>query len=298
MNIKHLLANLAKLLLCVVAYILGITLGGMLASALQLQPPAMPEGMDASSAGLYMILESPLLALVLIGLSRSITGSFLARALMLGSLTWVSNSLNNQIEASYFGSMSTGFWFTIVTFLVPSFLVAAAVVWLFPPTSKDNTFVSAAQSFFSRHATSGWIWRLGLGAVLFMPIYYFFGLLVIPFTKQYYEQGLYGLQIPPLDQLLVILFVRSVFFFLACLPIIIAWQGSRRGLVLYLGLALFYLVGFQALLIANWMPWSLRLPHLLEILADEFVYAWALVLVLTTETLKLPVSWRAARRYV
>ena len=39
-------------------------------------------------------------------------------------------------------------------------------------------------------------------------------------------------------------------------------------------------VGFQALIIANWMPWSLRLPHLLEILADEFVYAWALAMLL------------------
>ena len=296
MNIKHFLVILGKLLLCVVVYILGITLGGMMATALGLQPPAMPEGIDASSAGLYMILESPLLALVLIGLSRSIAGSFWVRSLMLGSLIWVSNSLNNQIEAAYFGMMASGFWFTIVTFLVPSFLVAAAVAWLFPPTSKEPTFISAAKSFFSRHDAFGWAWRLGLGAVLFMPIYYFFGLLVIPFTRQYYEQGLYGLQIPPLDQLLVILFVRSVFFFLACLPLIIAWQGSKLRLSLYLGLALFYLVGFQALLIANWMPWSLRLPHLLEILADEFVYAWALVFVLTAETLKLPVGWRRSGR--
>jgi hypothetical protein len=56
----------------------------------------------------------------------------------------------------------------------------------------------------------------------------------------------------------------------------VAWGGSRRGLVLYLGLALFFFVGFQALIIANWMPWALRLPHMVEILADEFVYAWAL----------------------
>ena len=60
-----------------------------------------------------------------------------------------------------------------------------------------------------------------------MPIYYFFGLLVIPFTIEYYRQGLFGLQIPSLDQLLLILFVRSVLFFLACLPILVAWQNSR-----------------------------------------------------------------------
>ena len=184
--------------------------------------------------------------------------------------------------------MASGFWFTIITFLIPSLLVAAAVAWLFPPVSKENKFVSAAKSFFSRYSASSWIWRLGLGAVLFMPIYYFFGLLVVPFTIEYYRQGLYGLQIPPLNQLLVILLIRSVFFFLACLPILVVWQSSRWNLVLNLGLALFYFVGFQSLLIANWMPWSLRLPHMLEILADEFVYAWALVMFLGVEKQKLP----------
>src|SRR5690349_6148396 len=212
MNIKNLSLGLGKVLLCLAVYFVGIMLGGMLTTALKFQPPAMPEGMDAASAGMYMILESPLLALVLIGLSRSIAGSFWARTLMLASLTWVSNSLNNQIEASYFGSLASGFWFTNLTFLPPSLLVAAVVAGLFPPVSKES-FLSTARSFFSRHTASAWIWRLGLGAVIFMPIYYFFGLLVMPFTIEYYRQGLYGLQIPPLNQLLVILFIRSVFFF-------------------------------------------------------------------------------------
>jgi hypothetical protein len=289
MNIKLFLINLGKLLLCVVAYIVGIMLGGMLTAALKLQPPPMPEGLDASSAGLYMILESPLWGLVLIGLSRSIAGSYWTRTLMLASFAWVTNSLNNQIEASYFVSMASGFWFSNVSGLIPSLLVTATVAWLFPPVSRNKDFVTAAKSFFSRYPASGWIWRLGLGAVLFMPIYYFFGLLVIPFTREYYRQGLYGLQVPPLNQLLVILFIRSVFFFLACLPILVVWQSSRRNLVLYLGLALFFFVGFQILIIANWMPWSLRLPHLLEILADEFVYAWALAMFLGVEKQKLPV---------
>jgi len=30
------------------------------------------------------------------------------------------------------------------------------------------------------------------------------------------------------------------------------------------------------------MPWSLRLPHMIEILFDEFVYAGALVLLMKT----------------
>jgi hypothetical protein len=123
---------------------------------------------------------------------------------------------------------------------------------------------------------------MALGSVIFMPIYYFFGLLVIPITRSFYEQGSFGLEIPSLDRLLVILFVRSVLFFLACLPILIAWQGSRLSLFWRLGVALFYLIGFQSLLIANWMPWSLRLPHMIEILFDELVYAGALTWLMGT----------------
>jgi hypothetical protein len=288
MGINRLLINLGKLLLCAASYMVGLTLGGMLARALALQPPPMPEGLDASSAGLYLMLESPLWGLALLGLSRSIVGRFWMRALMLAWFTWVSNVLANQIEAAYFGTMATGFWFAIIAFLIPSLLVSAAVAWLFPPAATEPAIVPHTTSFFNRYSASSWIWRFSVGVVLFMPIYYLFGLLVIPFTIEYYRQGLYGLRVPPLDQLLVIMFVRSVLFFAACLPIVVAWHGARRHLAVCLGLALFYFVGFQPLVIANWMPWELRVPHMLEILADEVVYAWALVMLLRVKNNNRP----------
>ncbi|HLF75149.1 MAG TPA: hypothetical protein VI524_12425 [Anaerolineales bacterium] len=276
MNIKSLFINLGKLLLCGVIFSIGAVIGGMVVTMLGLQAPPMPEGMDPQSAMLFMILESPLLALVLALLARYLAGGFWARTLMLFLLTWISNSVNTQIEAAAFAGMEEGFWFTVITFLFPALSASMAVAWLFPLADK-NTFMNSVRSFFSRHSFGGWAWRIALGAVIFMPIYYFFGTLVIPFTRSYYEQNMYGLEIPSLDKLLLILFIRSVLFFLACLPILIAWQGSRSNLFWRLGLALFYFVGFQSLLIANWMPWSLRLPHMIEILFDEFVYAGALV---------------------
>jgi hypothetical protein len=66
-------------------------------------------------------------------------------------------------------------------------------------------------------------------------------------------------------------------FLLACLPIILTWQKSELALFWRLGLALFFLVGFVIMLYATWLPLYVRIPHTLEILADEFVYAGALV---------------------
>lgn len=275
MSMKSLLIDLGKLLLCGLIFSIGTLLGGIVVTMLGLQTPVTPEGMDTRSAMLLMLVESPLLALVLALLARHLAGGFWMRSLMLFLLAWIANSVNTQIEAAAFAGMAEGFWFTVITFLFPALLVSMAVTWLFPAAQR-TPFLEAARSFFSRHSAGGRVWRLALGSVIFMPIYYFFGLLVIPVTRSFYEQGSYGLEIPPLDRLLVVLFVRSVLFFLACLPILIAWQGSRVSLSWRLGLALFYLVGFQALLIANWMSWSLRLPHMIEIMCDEFVYAGAL----------------------
>jgi hypothetical protein len=209
-------------------------------------------------------------------LARHLAGGFCSRSLILFFLTWICNSVNNQIEAAAFAGMAEGFWFTVTTFLFPALFVSMAVAWLFPPMDKA-AFMDSVKSFFSRHSIGGWAWRFALGLVIFMPIYYFFGLLVIPITRAYYEQGMFGLELPSLETVLTVLFIRSILFFLACLPVLIAWQGSRLNLFWRLGLALFYLVGFQSLLIATWMPLGLRLPHMIEILFDEFVYAGALV---------------------
>ncbi len=53
-----------------------------------------------------------------------------------------------------------------------------------------------------------------------MPIYWLFGLMVVPFTGEYYRTSQFGLSMPTLDQLLMVLFVRSVLFLLACLPML------------------------------------------------------------------------------
>jgi hypothetical protein len=276
MNIKSLFTNVGKLLLCGFLFLIGTIVGGMVVTMLGLQPPSMPEGMDAGSAMLSMLLESPLFALVLALLARHLAGGFWARSLMLFFLTWIANSVNNQIEAAAFAGMEQGFWFTIITFLFPALFASMAVTWLFPPMEK-STLMPAVRSFFSRHSIGGWAWRFALAALIFMPIYYLFGMLVIPFTRSYYDQNMYGLEIPSLDRLLTVLLIRSVLFFTACFPILIAWKDSKWSLAWRLGLALFYLVGFQSLLIADWMPWSLRLPHVIEIFFDEFIYAGALV---------------------
>jgi hypothetical protein len=72
------------------------------------------------------------------------------------------------------------------------------------------------------------------------------------------------------------------------------WQKSGRSLLIGLGFALFILVGFLGILAGYWLPMSTRVPHALEILTDEFVYAGALVVLLMHDA---STAARAPRRW-
>jgi hypothetical protein len=229
-----------------------------------------------------MMLATPLIVLALALLARGLGGSFIARAGTLAFFTWIAYTVNTQLEASIVSEFSKAIPFALVTNAVPAVLCGACVAWLFPSDTRASTR-QVFDAYWSRRSAASWAWRLALGAVAFMPIYWVFGLIVLPFTEQYYRQNLFGLTMPTIEQLLPILFVRSLLFFAACLPILVLWQKSRWDLFWRLGVALYLLVGLIYMLTGTWLPLSVRVPHALEMLADEFVYAGVLVGLLASQ---------------
>ena len=281
---------LGKLLLSAFAFVLGMMLGGMVASASGVPAPQLPPGMDANATTLLLLAGSPLLVLALYWVGEELAGNWLARALLLALLNWIAYVLNNVIEAVIFSSYVTSPWFNLITFTPAILLCAGATAWLFPPHGHTQPFVQRWQQHVQQRRTGAWLWRLSLAAVSFMPIYYGFGLLVVPFVGDFYQQGAFGLALPPLATLLGVLLLRSLLFAVACLPVIIAWQGTRWRLWLRLGFALFVMVGLLYMLAATWLPPQMRVIHSLEILADSFVHAGVLVWLLTPRDRSNPVQ--------
>lgn len=277
MTVKFTLTFLGKLILGASAFVVGMLFGGMIAGVAALPAPTLPVEMDGEATMIALFIVSPLLVLALYWMGRELVGGWLARSLMLAWLVWIAHVLNNVIEAVVFSSFVTSPWFSLVTFTPAVLLCAGVTVWLWPPQRRDITFHDAWQTFFRQRTRIEWVWRLLLAALIFMPIYYLFGLMVAPFVNEYYRQGEFGLALPTLSTLLPVLFVRSVLFLMACLPVLVAWRGSNRSLWLSLGFALFVCVGLLNLLAAHWIPTWVRAIHLLEILADSLVYAGALV---------------------
>lgn len=282
MKIKFLLIKLGKLLFCGFVYFIGLIVGGIITSGLHLPQPPLPEGVNQSSATIALLMVSPILAFALSLIAQGITGGWVTRTLILSCLTYVTYTLNTVLDASlYVTAYASTSAFTTISAIVPSLFCGCAVALLFPPKEKPQSFVTAWKTFFGQRKPGQWLWRLLFAGVAFMPIYIFFGLLVNPITGEYYRPDMFGLKAVGWDEILPVLFVRSLLFFLACLPVFVTWQKFERSLLLNLGTSLFILVGFLYMLMGYWLPLIVRIPHSVEILADSFVYAGVLIWLLT-----------------
>jgi hypothetical protein len=291
MKIKSFFLTAGKLLVCSLVFIVGAVVGGMVVTVFGLQSPPMPEGVDSDLAFVILMLETPLLVLALILIGRGLGGGLLPRAITLSIFTWVVYTLNTAIESLAFTSMSIeGAIFTTISFLPSSIFCGMAVAFFFPPADKYVDYKVLVKDYFGSRPKGAWIWRLTLAGVIFVPVYLLFGSLVAPLTSRYFQESTFGLQLPNQEEILLVLLIRSGLFLLACLPVIILWSNSRRSLFLDLGFALFVLVGLLYMLGAHYLPLEVRIPHTLEILADSFVHAGLLVVLLAkrkTQTLQV-----------
>jgi hypothetical protein len=277
MSAKIIARASGKIVVCSLMFIPGIVIGGLVVSIMRLPAPVMPDGVDSSAAFGYLMLGTPILVTALAALSKGLQTRFLPRALILSIFAWVAYTLNTVIESLAFTATSpANALYTAISFLFPCIFSGAAVAWLFNPGRGE----ASVRDFFRRKSIRSWAWRLTIAAIAFIPVYLIFGTLVAPLTEAYFQQGLYGLQQPGWDEILVVLSLRSLMFFLVCLPVVMLWQCSPQSLFFRLGFALFVLVGFLYMLSAYYMPLVIRIPHTLEILADSFAYAGMLVLLL------------------
>jgi len=264
---------------CGVAFMVGQMFGGAVFGALRLPLPSMPPGMDVKSMGGHSAMASPLFGLLAGPLAAGLGVGFVARWLALSLFVWVAYGLNTGLEAQIF--TSSGPWYSLAIMAVlPGLLLGLALALVFRPCCPVGPFGGRARQFFAARGAGQWAWRLAAAVLAFPVIYFVFGMMVAPFVVPYYQQHAAGLRIPAVGVLIPVLLLRSTLYLLCTLPMLIAWCGSRGRLIVALGLALWVTVGLFGMVVASWMPQAIRLPHALEIGADSFAHAAALVLLL------------------
>ncbi len=280
---RTLLSYAWKTVVCALAYTAGSALGAALAAVLGAALPAMPPGADPARLMRAAFLASLILGASLGPLASGLRTGYLARFLSLGLFSYVCLGANTALETAIFTRMG-GAQGIVVLFLPAALACAAAAAALFRPGTTPEKSAVLWSRFKSQFGPSSWAWRLGAAVVAFPVVYLAFGLVVEPFVIDSYRAGAFGLTLPGWGQILPTQLLRSVLFLSASVPLIALWGGSRLGLGLSLGLANFTLVGLFGMLQAFWLPIPMRLIHGGELVADSFVYAALLVLLLVRRT--------------
>ncbi len=275
---KKISFTVGKLLLCAFAFFFGSFLGDVLCGVAGLPLPAMPAGSNTAAVQTALMFASLLVAICLALLSTHLAGNFTLRWLSLAALVWLAYGVNTYLEASIFTTYGAASLINMISSLPAGLLGGAVAAWLFAQPGKPEPFQAIAGSFFRQYRSVGWVWRSLVAIVAFPVIYFFFGSLISPIVLPYYQQQGGALMIPGLGTLLPVLFLRSVIFLVSCFMILAAWQKTRLSLALWLGVAMFMLVGGIGLLVGSFLPAVLRVVHSFEILADSLCYTAVLAL--------------------
>lgn len=263
--------------LCAFAYMAGTMATAGLVSAMGMKLPPVPEQANEKMMGLCLLISSCTLAIGVGPLARRIRARYGVRCLILAALTYVCIGLNTPIEAAIFTNIG-GMRTMVVFSLLPCLLFGVVTALLFKPSDKAKPFGEQVSYFFQRRSVQQWVWRFVAAICAFPVIYWTFGMMIAPWVIEYYKQEQFGLTLPGTGMIILTQLFRSSLFFLAALPILIVWSGSKRELTVRLGFAFFVLVGLSVLIQSYWLGPVLLIVHNVEILADSVVYAGVLSL--------------------
>ena len=277
------LGLIIKGILAGILYIFGTMLAGTLFAwfHVPLVNPA-PPGSDLHKTALMFFLATPLLGLALVPLARHTAGSRFLRGLVFTFLIFICLGLTAVMEMRIFMTVYShgGSLAAILAAIPPSLLCGFGLAFLVAPEDSEVSAGRRLNNFFAAHSAMSWVVRFALAILAFGIIYFFFGMIVAPFVVPFYRAGVLGLILPPFSVILPVLFVRSALFLLAFLPFLALWTRSRLSLILAGGLAFWFLTGLYGMLMVVFWPPVMRICHGLEIGADAFAYAAALVFLL------------------
>lgn len=274
---------LGKAIACGLAYAAGLVIAGVISAQLRLAQPSFPA---VASTPARMFLEfvavSALLGIFLTPLALGIGGKRRVRGAAMALLIFVCLGLTSVMEIQIFTTiLAHGGEATLLLGAgTGAVLSGLGFALLFRGAASETEAEGTLGAFLRKRSPASWSWRLAAAWLAFPVAYFIFGMMVSPLVIEAYRHGNLGLVLPPMSVILRTVLLRSALFLAGSFPLVVLWRKSRGGLILALGLAHWMLVGLFGLLPNSWFPPVLRIAHSLEIGADSFAYAAALVLLL------------------
>ena len=121
-----------------------------------------------------------------------------------------------------------------------------------------------------------WVWKLILIAVIYVVIYFSFGMFVFrPLADEAFQEYYVGLQLPA--WILPFQMVRAMIWTALALPVIRMMKGRWWEAGLAVALLFSVLMGFLLLLPNPYMPDTIRMAHFVEVSFSNFLFGWVVV---------------------
>jgi hypothetical protein len=121
-----------------------------------------------------------------------------------------------------------------------------------------------------------WVWKLMLIAVIYLVIYFLFGLFVFrPLAGEAFQEYYGDLQLPA--WIFPFQLLRGLIFTALALLVIRMMKGRWWEAGLAVGLFFSVLMSAQLLLPGGVMPDRIRMSHFVEILSSNFLFGWIVV---------------------
>jgi hypothetical protein len=189
----------------------------------------------------------------------------------------VIESLNNYVEAYFFTNRYSNpavLMQSVALAVLTSAISATAAALLLGYGISGIT--ASLKEHLSTRTRSAWIFRIAVGSIAYYPIYFFFGLLIIPFVLPYYNDPSFGLRIPSFAVIIPVELFRGFVYTLVLLPLLATVFGGRTTKFIALAAMLYIPGGLIALLGNAGLPAPIIPFHGIEILADSIVYGFVL----------------------
>jgi len=280
---RSILGVLWRSLVVGLGYTLAVMIGGIIAQAVGLPVSELAGRVNPAQALVTTFLSGVVIGLTLGPLSARLAIPTADRAGMLFVVIFVLNSLINVIEALFFTTIPAAEQVHgLVTSAIGHAGLAVLLALLFRPVSVERELLTALSETLGQRRWTAWVWRFGLAALLYVPTYFSFGMLIYPLVRPYYEApalGL-GLAVPGFKVILPLEVGRGLLYVLTLFPLVAVLRRSRQSLAFWIGLTIAVLGAWAPMLQVNWWPLTLRVVHGLEITADSVVHgliiAWLL----------------------
>ena len=275
-NRSNLFSYLWQVVILGIIFSVSLIMSRLFIYSLGINLPRLPKQAEESAAIYYLFVGSIILAAGLLPLFKKIKAKFMTRFLLMFFFFYISFGLGTSLESMIYSSFD-GFGLMIVVFFLPVLIFSLVVSLLVGSEQDETVFKKQFLHFFSQLKSKDWIWRIFLAIISFPIIYFVFGMLVSPLVLDYYQESGLGLAVPEFGTIVSMQLLRSALFLLVTIPILVKWSGSKKNLILSLGLAHSVMVFCYDIVLAYQLPFKLVIIHGLEILLDSFVYAFVFV---------------------